>query len=227
MSAIPIAINGDAISAVVVGGGQVATRKALALLAAGAKVRVIAPEISDELAVRERDDDNLAVVLREYRGPSDISNAALVIAATASREVNARVTADAHAAHRLVNVVDAPKTGSFTTMAVHRAGDVIVGVTAGSVPSAARRIRDSIALRIDARYADAIAACTELRSRMLKRGKIACATSDDTHIVTSAGNGVNRGATDSWAELHPRLIAEDFCARVEDGSFAGRVASCR
>ncbi len=206
MSAFPISVNADAISALVVGGGAVATRKALALLAAGARVRVIAPAVSDELVARERDDENLAIVRRDYAGPRDIANAALVIAATSSKSVNARVSADAHDASRLVNVVDAPGTGTFTTMAVHRTGDVTIGVSTGSVPSAAQRIRDSIAARIDARYADAIAACAALRARTLKPD----------------GSG-----TEIWADVHPRLISEDFCGSVEDGSFAVKVDRCR
>ncbi len=206
MSAFPISINANAISALVVGGGGVATRKALALLAAGARVRVVAPEVSDELLAREGDDENLAIARRDYAGASDIANAALVIAATSSESVNARISADARDANRLVNVVDAPGTGTFTTMAVHRAGDVTIGVSTGSVPSAAQRIRDSIAARVDTRYGDAIAACAELRARLLKPD----------------GSG-----REIWAELHPRLIAEDFCASVEDGSFAAEVARCR
>ena len=49
MSAIPIALEGSRLSALVVGGGIVGTRKAAALAASGAKVRVIAPAMSAEL----------------------------------------------------------------------------------------------------------------------------------------------------------------------------------
>lgn len=206
MSGFPISLNAESVSALVVGGGAVATRKALALLAAGARVRVIAPEVSDALSAREGEDENLELVRRDYAGPPDIGNASLVIAATSAKSVNARVSTDACNAHRLVNVVDAPATGSFTTMAVHRAGDVTIGVSTGSVPTAAQRIRDSVAARIDARYAEAIAACAALRARTLKPD----------------GSGAK-----PWADLHPRLIAEDFCGSVEDGSFAAKVARCR
>lgn len=206
MSAFPIALDAESISVLVVGGGQVATRKALALLAAGATVTIVAPEVSDELDSRGREDGKLSIVRREYGGAHDIGNATLVIAATPSRYVNSRIAMDAQAAFRLVNVVDAPAAGTFTTMAVHRTGDVVVGVSAGGVPSAARRIRDRIASRIDSRYAQAVSACAALRARTL-------ADSQPDAAV--------------WPELHARLIADDFCDIVEDGSFAARIASCR
>ena len=215
MTAIPLAVNGEAVSVLVVGGGRVAARKALSLIAAGADVRVIAPEITDELRSHSARHARLSISRREYAGSSDIANAALVIAATASREVNARVAADAHAAHRLVNVVDAPGSGSFTTMAVHRAGDVVIGVSAGNVPSAAARIRDSIALRIDQRYAAAVAGCSALRSQMLTRERASTSGSTDS------------GAKGEWADVNSRLIGKNFCESVEDGTFATTLAGCR
>ena len=45
MSAYPLILDGTAIDALVVGGGAVATRKTLALLDAGASVRVVAPTV--------------------------------------------------------------------------------------------------------------------------------------------------------------------------------------
>jgi len=201
---VPIALKGEQIRVLVVGGGAVATRKALALLVAGASVRVIAPVVSRELSDAVSARPKLAVVLRNYAGKRDIGDATLVIAATDSEEVNARVAEHAHDANRLVNVVDAPESGSFTSMAVHRAGDVTIGVSAGSLPPAAVRIRDALGSRIDRRYADAVAAGVRVRRSAIERG----------------------GAAE-WAVLHPRLIGDDFCARVEEGTFVEWVASCR
>ena len=49
MSAYPVMVEGAAIAALVVGGGRVGTRRALALAGAGARVRVVAPEFADPL----------------------------------------------------------------------------------------------------------------------------------------------------------------------------------
>ena len=75
--------------AVVVGGGRVALRRAQALLAAGALVRVIAPRVDPALTSLE-----LTVSRREYRD-GDLAGAWLAHAATDDPAVNARVAADA------------------------------------------------------------------------------------------------------------------------------------
>lgn len=186
-----------------VGGGPVGTRKALALSASGATVRVIAPRVSAELS-EAAGNGELSIDKREYAGPEDIGSCQIVFAATDSPDVNAAVAADAHALFRLVSVADSPTGGSFISMAVHRAGSVAIGVSAGNVPSAAGRIRDAIAARFDERYGDAVAGCAELRSKVLEE----------------QGSG-------AWATIHPSLIGADFCARVENATFSEELAACR
>ncbi len=202
MSGLPILIEGAAVRALVVGGGAVAVRKVMALLEAGAHVRVVAPEIAESLN-GELTGGQLELVARRYV-PSDIGDAQLVVAATDDRAVNAAVAVDARAAGRLVNVADAPADGSFSTMATHRNGALIVGVSAGGVPSAAARIRDAIAMRFDGRYASALAGISALRRRMLDEGEAA-----------------------AWRRRDNVLMDERFCETVESGELATRVSSWR
>ncbi|HMI47487.1 MAG TPA: NAD(P)-dependent oxidoreductase, partial [Gemmatimonadaceae bacterium] len=145
MSDFPIALHGERITAVVVGGGSVGTRKALALAGAGAQVRVVSPVVSAELDEAER--LHRIVIVRDVYRNTHLENATLVIAATDSREVNARIALDANTRGKLVNITDHPDEGNFHSMAVHRSGDVTIAVTAGGVPGAAARIRDAIAER--------------------------------------------------------------------------------
>ena len=191
-------------NALVVGGGHVGTRRALSLLEAGARVRVIGPEISAELEAESYHNDRLSLERREYAGDEDVADAALIVAATGSQSVNERVARDALSANRAVNVADAPEKGSFVFLATHRAGPITIGVSTGSVPNAAGRIRDSIAKRIDSRYADAVARCSELRERVL------------------AGSG-----SDAWRKVAADLIDETFCENVEQGTFTERAARWR
>jgi len=202
VSALPVVLEGSAVTALVVGGGAVATRKARALAEAGAAVRVVAPEMSAAMRALAASFP-LALVERAYES-GDVADATLVIAATSSRAVNARVAADAHRLRRLVNVADAPEEGSFVTAAVHRAGDLVISVSAGGVPGASARIRDAIALRFDARYASALAALAAVRRRAL---------------------GAPGGA--AWSEGAQALLGADFCAAVESGAFEERVAAWR
>ena len=99
MSDFPIALHGERIIAVVVGGGAVGTRKARALVEAGAQVRVVAPVASSELEEAER--LRQITLVREAYRREHLDRATLVIAATDSREINAQIAIDANAARRL------------------------------------------------------------------------------------------------------------------------------
>jgi siroheme synthase-like protein len=201
VSDFPIALHGERVSAVVIGGGSVGTRKALALLDAGAQVRVVSPDVTPELAEAERG-RRLSIARESYRA-GHLDKATLVIAATDSREVNAQIAVDAHARGKLVNITDFPDEGNFHTMALHRSGDVTIAVSAGGVPGAAARIRDAIAERFDERYGRAVSALRGLRSRLIAAGD------------------------ERWRDAAPNLIADDFCSSVEDGSFTEKVDTWR
>jgi precorrin-2 dehydrogenase/sirohydrochlorin ferrochelatase len=202
VSAYPLTVEGTSISALVVGAGRVATRKALALLESGARVHVVALGGTTELEHAE-DDDRLTVTRAAY-SPAQIGDSTLVVAATDDPTLNAAIARDALDKGRLVNVVDSPAAGNCTTPAVLRSGNLVVSVTAGGVPAAAKRIRDSLAAKLDGRYASAIAHLAALRRTMI----------DD-------------GRRDRWAEASDALVGDDFCEQVESGTFDERVARWR
>jgi siroheme synthase-like protein len=201
VSDFPVALHGERLTAVVIGGGSVGTRKALTLAEAGAQVRVVSPEVTAELGEAER--TRRLSILRESYRPEQLGDATLVIAATDSREVNAQIAVDAHSRGKLVNITDFPDEGNFHTMALHRSGDVTIAVSAGGVPGAAARIRDAIAERFDARYGRAVSALRGLRSRLIS------------------------GGDERWRDAAPKLLADDFCSSVEDGSFTEKVDAWR
>lgn len=201
MSDFPIALHGERLSVVVVGGGAVGSRKALALAAAGAQVRVVSLQVTPALNDAEAL-GSLTIVRESYRA-EQLDRATLVIAATDSREINAQVAVDAHSRGKLVNISDFPDEGNFHTMALHRSGDVTIAVSSGGVPGAAARIRDAIAERFDGRYERAVSALRGLRSRFIASGN------------------------DQWRDAAPKLLGDDFCSSVEDGSFPGKVDSWR
>jgi precorrin-2 dehydrogenase/sirohydrochlorin ferrochelatase len=203
VSAYPIVLEGTAIVAVVVGGGQVAARKIRSLLDTGARVHVVAPVIADDIAVMAADGAELRITRASY-SRNHLSDAMLVIAATDDPTVNAKVAADARAAGRLVNVVNHSELGDFITPAVHRCGDLVVAVTAGGVPTAAARIRDSIGRTIDVRYASAVRELATLRRNLIASG--------------------NR---ERWTEAAAALVGDDFCERVESGDFSAEIAAWR
>jgi siroheme synthase-like protein len=201
VSDFPVALHGERVTAVVIGGGSVGTRKALALSEAGAQVRVVSPLVTPELENAAR--LHQIILVREAYRREHLERATLVIAATNSREVNAQIAVDANARGILVNISDYPDEGNFHTMALHRSGEVTIAVSSGGVPGAAARIRDAIAQRFDARYDRAVSALRGLRTRLIA------------------------GGDERWRDAAPKLVGDDFCSSVEDGSFTDKVNSWR
>src|SRR5215213_2631023 len=131
---------------VVVGGGAVGLEKVQGLLACGASVTVVAPEVVPRF-------HELDVVWRPrtYRA-RDLSGAFLVVAATSERHVNERAHAEARA--MLCNVADVPDLCNFILPAVHREGPIAVAVsTGGASPALAKRIRREVAAIVGPQHA--------------------------------------------------------------------------
>lgn len=122
-----------------VGGGEVALRKARLLLRAGATIEVVAREIHPEL---------LTAGVRQLAGefdPAQLHGARLVIAATDDAELNARVSEAARAAFVPVNVVDDPELSDWITPSIVDRAPVLLAISSsGSAPVLARRLREQI-----------------------------------------------------------------------------------
>ncbi len=123
----------------VVGGGEVANRKARKLLQARAEVVVVSPEVKPELASMAAE-----VRRRPYR-EGDLEGAFLVFAVTDVREVNAAVAREARERGIPINVADKLSDGDFALPSVLRRGQLQVAVsTGGASPALARRIRQEL-----------------------------------------------------------------------------------
>ena len=149
----------------VVGGGEVALRKARLLADAGAALRVVAPQVLDELL-------ELAgrgvgqVMLRGYQ-PGDLDEAVLVIAATDDEPLNAQISAQAQARGIPVNVVDAPALCSVIFPAIVDRSPLIVAVSSGGdAPVLARLIRARIETWIPSAYGQLAGLAKKFRSRV-------------------------------------------------------------
>jgi precorrin-2 dehydrogenase/sirohydrochlorin ferrochelatase len=145
-------------SCLVVGGGPIALEKAEGLLDCGARVTVVAPDIS--LAVRAL---HLNLIEREYEN-GDLDGQFLVIAATDDTDVNRRVSADAEARSMLCNVADVPDLCNFILPAVYRQDPIAIAVsTGGASPALAQRIREEIAEVVGPEHARLARRLRELR----------------------------------------------------------------
>jgi uroporphyrin-III C-methyltransferase / precorrin-2 dehydrogenase / sirohydrochlorin ferrochelatase len=125
----------------VVGAGAIARRKIEDLLAAGAVVRVVAPEHEPEVA-RLAGEGKIALVSRRFT-PADLAGAWLVIAATDDAAVQAEVSRTAEDARVFAVAVDDPPNGSAISASVLRRGPVTAAIsTSGEAPALARLLRE-------------------------------------------------------------------------------------
>ncbi|MFG5861157.1 siroheme synthase CysG [Metapseudomonas sp. CR1201] len=151
MDFLPLFHNLQGRQVLVVGGGEVALRKARLLADAGARLRVVAPEIDTQLLemVEQGGGESL---LRGYQ-EADLDGCLLVIAASDDQQLNAGISAQCQARGIPVNVVDAPKLCSVIFPAIVDRSPLIVAVSsAGDAPVLARLIRAKIETWIPAAY---------------------------------------------------------------------------
>lgn len=126
----------------VVGAGPVAASKLVTLQGTGARIAVVAPEVSAEMA-RAAADGNVLLERRTFQ-PADLIGAWLVIAA-ATPLVNRAVAAAAAERCLFVNAVDDPVPASAYAGGVVRRGGVTVAIsTAGKAPALAGLLREAI-----------------------------------------------------------------------------------
>lgn len=166
MRYLPLAFDVQDRPCLLVGGGAVATRKARLLARAGAKLLVVAPEITGEL--QQLIDDSGGQYFRAAYHADFLDGAELVIAATADRTVNAGVSTDAQERQLPVNVVDAPELCSFTFPAIVERGPLSIGISSGgAAPVLAQRLR----AQLEALLSPGIGALAELAMRVREKVK--------------------------------------------------------
>jgi len=137
----------------VVGGGEIALRKARLLADAGAALRVVAPEVDGQLAALAREAGG-EVLVRGYQA-ADLVGCRLVIAATDDPELNAQVSTDAQARSLPVNVVDAPALCTVIFPAIVDRSPLVVAVSSGGdAPVLARLIRAKLEAWIPSAYGE-------------------------------------------------------------------------
>lgn len=156
---------------VVVGGGTVAERKVEGLLAAGAQVTVISPDLTPALAAL-KEEGRLHHIARPHR-EGDLEGYEVAVAATDDRAANAEVAADARSASgRIwVNAVDDPPNCDFILPSVIRRGDIVIAAsTGGTSPALARRLREELEAFLSEDYGPLAELLQDVRQELRSRG---------------------------------------------------------
>jgi len=151
MDLLPIFLDIKQKPCLLVGGGEVAGRKARLLLEAGSALRVISPELGLTLSEMKQE-GKIEHIERQYH-TDDLGEVHLVIAATDDSEVNRTISEQAKAQRIPVNVVDQPALSSFIMPSIIDRSPIIAAVsTGGTSPVLARLIRGRLESLIPTGY---------------------------------------------------------------------------
>ena len=143
MAKYPIFLELNGRRVVVIGGGAVAVRKAQSLLAAGARLVVVAERIDNMLTVLCRGKN--AELIKSKYSKNYLAEAVLAIAATNNHQLNRKIYKDCQELDVLCNVVDEPELCDFFVPAVVKRGDLQIAIgTEGHCPAYAGHIRKKL-----------------------------------------------------------------------------------
>ncbi|MFM5209749.1 MULTISPECIES: siroheme synthase CysG [Aeromonas] len=168
MDYLPIFCRLDNKPVLLVGGGEVAERKARLLLDAGAQLTVVAPELDPELAELAAN-GSIEWLAGEF-APQQLTGKWLVVAATDRREVNALVYQSANQARIFANVVDDPKRSSFIMPSIIDRSPLMVAISSGGkAPVLARLLREKLEAMLPQHLGAVAAFAGSLRDRVKAR----------------------------------------------------------
>jgi siroheme synthase-like protein len=148
MEYFPIAIALHGKSCLVVGGGNVALRKATKLVQSGARVTVVSPTVVDGFSTL-----GVSIVLREFKLEDIEGKYALVVSATDNPELNSSILALCDSEGILCNsATEHAHNGCIFPSVVEYEG-ITVGVsTDGISPSVSKSIRKDIQENVLPKY---------------------------------------------------------------------------
>ncbi|WP_447832418.1 siroheme synthase CysG [Aeromonas salmonicida] len=217
MDYLPIFCRLDNKPVLLVGGGEVAERKARLLLDAGARLTVVSPALDPELAALATS-GTIDWLAAEFE-PAHLTGKWLVVAATDRREVNALVYQSANQAGIFANVVDDPKRSSFIMPSIIDRSPLMVAISSGGkAPVLARLLREKLEALLPQHLGAVAAFAGGLRARVKARFASMGERRQFWERLLGAdrlGQALARGDKASANQLADALFAEDAGAKGE------------
>ena len=164
MEYFPAFLNLRGRRCLIVGGGEVALRKARLLASAGAHLSIVAPDIHNDLAAIAATGQHQ--VLQRRFIPADVLDHWLVVSATGIAAIERCVFEHATEAGIFCNGVDDIDNCSYITPAIVDRGSIVVAISsAGTAPVLARKLRGQIEMLLPNGLADLAALAGRWRER--------------------------------------------------------------
>ena len=165
MNTFPLFFKLEDRKVLIVGGGDVALRKADLLSRAGACITILAPNISTEIQALLSDSKH-ALVYENYN-KSHMTDARVIIAATDDETLNHQIHADATELNIPVNVVDTPHLCDFIFPAIVDRNPIVIGISSnGKAPVLARLLRARLETLIPQGYGKLAKLAGEFRAEV-------------------------------------------------------------
>ncbi len=162
----PAFLNIESRRVVVIGGGNVAYRKVMALLDAGARITVISPELSSGL--KELLDSGAILYVMDTFKDDYIKGAWLVVAATDDPIVQKEVYEACEREKIFCNVVDVPERCSFIVPSLVKRGALNIAIsTSGLGPGLSKALRKELEALFPESYAQFVECVGRLRRLVL------------------------------------------------------------
>jgi precorrin-2 dehydrogenase len=155
---------------VVVGGGDVAERKAERLLDFGARVDIVGKTLTPGLETMKRE-GKINHIEADYHN-AFIDDALLVIGATDREDVNAEISRDGKEKGILVNIVDDPDKCDFVLPSLLKQGDLLIAIsTGGKSPALAKKLREEMEQLFGTEYQTLLDVMGQLREKLVVEGR--------------------------------------------------------
>jgi precorrin-2 dehydrogenase/sirohydrochlorin ferrochelatase len=186
-----------------IGAGTIAEGRALQLVEAGARLRLIAPQATE--ALRHLAAEGKLELLERPYAPGDVTGHVIVFVATDDRRVSEAVAEEARALGIWLNAADEPDLCDFTLPSVGRRGAITVAVsTNGHAPALARSLRKRLVEQISLHHVQLARLSGWLRERLPRspaRGRLLKLLVED-----DIGGRLVRGQRrEAWARLRAEL----------------------
>jgi len=186
MALFPLFVELGGRPCIVFGGGAVAERKILALLAVGAVVTVVSPTLS--VALTELATAGLIAHVSRAYADGDLAGAVLAFAATDDGAVNAEVAREGRTRGVWVNAADDPAhCDAILPAVVHRGALTVAISTGGASPALARAVRERLERALPEAYGSLAEVAAEARRDLHATGRRASA--DDWRAALDDGLG--------------------------------------
>jgi precorrin-2 dehydrogenase/sirohydrochlorin ferrochelatase len=166
MQYYPIFLDIKGRDCLVVGGGEVGTRKVEMLLACGASVTVVSIDTTKTLKLLA-EEQRITLLMRAYR-TTDLDNRFLIIGATNDEELNQQLSMGAEKNNLLCNIADRPAACNFILPAIVAQGDLVLAIsTCGKSPAFAKKLRKDLEKQFGKAYATFLELMGAIRTRLL------------------------------------------------------------